>query len=96
MNSQELHQWKEDFSSRGRAMPEPPPIFLAAVRARRVRRRLGQCSAVVLVLLSVTASLMWSARPQSGPAQVANLNRPTPLPSPWPTPGSTPVTSSVF
>lgn len=79
MSSQDARQWTEDFTPSGRAAPEPPAMFLAAVRARRVKRRVSQSLAAVGALGVVVAVTVWWLPARSGQGQMANREIPAPV-----------------
>lgn len=51
MNTPHSGDWLDDLSPSGRPAPAPPAMFLAAVRARRVRRRVAHLTSVLVVAL---------------------------------------------
>ena len=80
MNSQELPQWTEDLSASGRPASAPPAAFLAAVRARRIKRRVGQSMVVGAVLMIALAVSMWPSTPQTPAREIATGEPPVAVP----------------
>ncbi len=91
MSFQDVPRWTEDFTPSGRAASEPPAMFLAAVRARRVKRRVSQSLAGVVALGFVVAATVWSLPVRSGQGRMANREIPVPVVAhhePEPTPAT--------
>ncbi len=91
MSSQDLPQWTEDLSASGRPAPVPPAAFLAAVRSRRIKRRMGQSMVAGAVLAIALAVSMWPSTPRTQAPVIATGNSPVVRPHITADPADRPV-----
>ena len=71
MNVPNSDKWVDGLTPSGRPVPEPPPAFIAAVRHRRIRRRMGQAACATSVVLA--AGLIALLVPRHAPTPVSPI-----------------------
>lgn len=82
MNAPRESNWMDSLSPSGRPAPEPPAAFLAAVRGRRVRRRVLQASTAASALVVVVLGVVLMPRPTSIPSKPIAAQPVEPAPAP--------------